>query len=340
MLCGMMCLKVHKKKMCRKVTMSIVSGLDIVHFRAFCATVDAYLRVKVPEYKQLARQERQRSGREKIAMQVFRTGIRPEVMRDLSQATPMVLFGSLPGYFGGLKIDFDCMFEGREEFVHLTIHGYTMLDASVTLFLTQPLGRNGIRWNSWKVDILYVKNNTIPIYGRLEEVEIPGPQVPLRYMKYRQFPKWSPGIVDSAIEQLRAIERLLPGVSLQHYIKVLKYIGGKSTGLRDFRFLKAKIDALNTLPTSLEDPVTMTRVDPKRGYYIKKNVHDHKIQALYHYETLRKLLKNGGGTASSPMTRREFTEADVYRPVSTSFAMHVGTSALAGHALNKLHTKR
>jgi hypothetical protein len=50
------------------------------------------------------------------------------------------------------------------------------------------------------------------------------------------------------------------------------------------------------------------------GYYIGPNATNGKVHQAYEYDTIRQILKHGGGTRGvSPITRRKFTSEQVFR---------------------------
>lgn len=78
---------------------------------------------------------------------------------------------------------------------------------------------------------------------------------------------------------------------------------------------KGKFDYRNKLPENMTNAVSLEQVDPKRAFYIKKNVFgNHQIQSVYNKETINKLLLNGEGVAKSPqIPSTTFTVDNVYR---------------------------
>jgi len=103
-------------------------------------------------------------------------------------------------------------------------------------------------------------------------------------------------------------------------------------GLRHFRFDKAKINLRNKLPSSWINPVTLKRVPPKHAYYIKKDVHQNTIMAVYNYSTLATLLRRTG-QGVSPLTRKRFTVNDIYKVVTPEHRLGI-------HALQRLALKQ
>lgn len=69
-------------------------------------------------------------------------------------------------------------------------------------------------------------------------------------------------------------------------------------------------------PDDMTDPITYDSVTKARAYYIYPNAQAGKITAVYKKKTLQELMRRqraSGQQFTSPMTRRHFTEDDVYK---------------------------